>query len=79
MYFLLADLADRFHLLAYGLALVLVFIGGKMLLIDLVKIPIGYALLVTASLIAGSIYLSLRSSGGATHSAKPAPALPRKD
>ena len=29
LYFLLADLADRFHLLAYGLALVLVFIGGK--------------------------------------------------
>ena len=33
-----------------------------MLLIDVVKIPIGYALLVTASLIAGSIFLSLRNS-----------------
>lgn len=65
LYFLLADLADRFHLLAYGLALVLVFIGGKMLLIDLVKIPIGYALLVTAGLIAGSIILSLRTSAAA--------------
>ena len=55
-------------ILAYGLALVLVFIGSKMLLIDLVKIPIGYALLVTAALIAGSIFLSMRSSstsGGA--------------
>ena len=62
LYFLLADLANRFHLLAYGLALVLVFIGAKMLLIDVVKIPIGYALLVTASLIAGSIFLSLRNS-----------------
>ena len=62
LYFLLADLADRFHLLAYGLALVLIFIGGKMLLIDFYKIPIGYALLVTASLIAGSIILSLRAS-----------------
>ena len=62
LYFLLADLANRFHLLAYGLALVLVFIGGKMLLIDFYKIPIGYALLVTASLIAGSIILSLRAS-----------------
>jgi len=41
---------------------VLVFIGSKMLLIDLVKIPIGYALLVTAGLIAGSIILSLRTS-----------------
>ena len=62
LYFLLADLADRFHLLAYGLALVLVFIGGKMLLIDLVKIPIGYALLVTAALITASIVASLVTS-----------------
>ena len=77
LYFLLADLANRFHLLAYGLALVLVFIGGKMLLIDFYKIPIGYALLVTASLIAGSIILSLRSSGESAHG-KPA-ALPHKD
>ena len=76
LYFLLADLANRFHLLAYGLALVLVFIGSKMLLIDLVKIPIGYALLVTASLIAGSIFLSLRNSGESAHG-KPA-ALPPK-
>jgi tellurite resistance protein TerC len=29
LYFLLADLANRFHLLAYGLALVLVFIGAR--------------------------------------------------
>ncbi len=76
LYFLLADLADRFHLLAYGLALVLVFIGGKMLLIDLVKIPIGYALLVTAGLIAGSIVLSLRISAAAP--GKEPAALPPK-
>ena len=77
LYFLLADLANRFHLLAYGLALVLVFTGAKMLMIDFYKIPIGYALLVTASLIAGSIILSLRSSGESAHG-KPA-ALPHKD
>ena len=77
LYFLLADLANRFHLLAYGLALVLVFIGAKMLMIDFYKIPIGYALLVTASLIAGSIILSLRRSGESAHG-KPA-ALPHKD
>ena len=77
LYFLLADLANRFHLLAYGLALVLVFIGAKMLMIAFYKIPIGYALLVTASLIAGSIILSLRSSGESAHG-KPA-ALPHKD
>ncbi|RTK98036.1 MAG: TerC family protein, partial [Neisseriaceae bacterium] len=31
LYFLLADMADRFHLLKYGLAMVLIFVGGKML------------------------------------------------
>jgi tellurite resistance protein TerC len=62
LYFLLADLADRFHLLAYGLALVLVFIGTKMLIIDFYKIPIGYALLVTASIIATSMIASVYSS-----------------
>lgn len=62
LYFLLADMADRFHLLAYGLAMVLVFIGSKMLLIDVYKIPIGTALLVTGGLIAGSIVASLLSA-----------------
>ncbi|MBU4422219.1 MAG: TerC family protein [Gammaproteobacteria bacterium] len=76
LYFLLADLANRFHLLAYGLALVLVFIGGKMLLIDFYKIPIGWALLVTASLIAGSIVLSLRASSAAARSSQQVRANP---
>lgn len=69
LYFLLADMANRFHLLAYGLALVLVFIGGKMLLIDFYKIPIGVALVVTASLIVASVIASVVSSrgGGATN------------
>ena len=62
LYFLLADLADRFHLLAYGLALVLVFIGTKMLIIDFYKIPIGYALAVTASIIAASMFASVFTS-----------------
>mgnify|MGYP003582653555 FL=1 len=62
LYFLLADLANRFHLLAYGLALVLVFIGTKMLMIDFYKIPISVALLITAGLIAGSIFASLYTS-----------------
>ena len=62
LYFLLADLADRFHLLAYGLALVLIFIGTKMLLLDVYKMPIAVALIVTAVLIAGSIFASLYST-----------------
>jgi tellurite resistance protein TerC len=49
MYFLLADMAGRFSLLKYGLAAVLVFIGVKMLLIDVYKIPIGFSLAVVAA------------------------------
>ena len=41
MYFLLADLIDRFVYLKLGLAAILVFVGVKMLLLDVYKIPIG--------------------------------------
>src|SRR5574337_469363 len=60
MYFLLAGMADRFSLLKYGLALVLIFIGAKMLLIDLYKIPVLVSLGVVAAIIATAIVLSLR-------------------
>lgn len=60
MYFLLADFADRFALLKYGLALVLIFIGCKMLLLDVYKIPITWSLAVVAGIIATSVILSLR-------------------
>jgi len=60
MYFLLADMAHRFSLLKYGLAAVLVFIGLKMMLIDVYKIPVGFSLAVVATFIAISIGLSLR-------------------
>ncbi len=62
MYFLIADMADRFSLLKYGLAAVLVFIGVKMLLIDIYKIPVGFSLAVVATFIGVSIYLSLRKA-----------------
>lgn len=60
MYFLFADMADRFSLLKYGLAIVLMFIGIKMLLIDLFKIPVAVSLGVVAAIIATSIILSLK-------------------
>jgi tellurite resistance protein TerC len=60
MYFLLADMASRFSLLKYGLAAVLVFIGLKMMLIDIYKIPVGFSLAVVATFIGISIGLSLR-------------------
>ena len=60
MYFLLAGMHERFHLLSYGLAIVLVFIGTKMLLIDLYKIPVGWSLAFTIAVLAVSMILSLR-------------------
>jgi Integral membrane protein TerC family len=59
MYFMLADLADRFHLLKYGLAFILVFIGIKMLLLDVYKIPIGFALSVVGIVLIVSVVGSL--------------------
>ena len=59
MYFLLADMADRFHLLKYGLALVLVFIGGKMLVMPWFHMPIQWSLGIVGSTILISVILSL--------------------
>ncbi|KTF41377.1 TerC family protein [Xanthomonas translucens] len=59
MFFLLAGMADRFHLLPYGLAIVLVFIGTKMLIIDLYKIPVLVSLLAVALIIGATVALSL--------------------
>jgi len=60
LYFALAGVVHRFWLLSYGLAVVLVFVGIKMLLIDLYKIPIELSLIFIAVVIAGSIFLSLK-------------------
>ncbi len=60
MYFLLANMHERFHLLSYGLAIVLVFIGAKMLLIDLYKIPVMFSLGFTAVTLAVTMILSLK-------------------
>ncbi|MFI4970899.1 MAG: TerC/Alx family metal homeostasis membrane protein, partial [Lysobacterales bacterium] len=59
LFFLLAGMAERFHLLSYGLAAVLLFVGAKMLLAGVFKIPIGFALIGVALLIAASIVASL--------------------
>ncbi|MDO9171026.1 MAG: TerC family protein, partial [bacterium] len=48
LYFLLADVADRFHLLKYGLAMVLTFIGSKMLIMPWYHVPVGASLAVVA-------------------------------
>jgi tellurite resistance protein TerC len=60
MYFLLANMHDRFHLLSYGLAIVLIFIGVKMLLIDVYKIPVVWSLAFTAVTLVVTMLLSLK-------------------
>ncbi len=60
MYFMLAGMADRFHLLKYGLATVLVFVGSKMLVVDYYKIPVGLSLGIVGIIIATFIFASLR-------------------
>ena len=62
MYFLLAAVAHKFHLLNYGLAVILVFIGTKMCLIDIYKIPVLVSLGVVVGILAMTMLLSLRSA-----------------
>ncbi len=62
MYFLLAAVAAKFHLLSYGLAVILVFIGTKMLLIDVVKIPVLVSLGVVVAVLAVTMVLSVKTA-----------------
>ena len=62
LYFLLADMADRFHLLKYGLAIVLVFIGGKMLAMPWFHMPIQWSLSIVGAIILVSVVASLALS-----------------
>ena len=59
LYFALAGIVHRFWLLSYGLAVVLVFVGAKMLLIDVYKIKIEWSLVVIAAILTASVVLSL--------------------
>jgi tellurite resistance protein TerC len=62
MYFLLAAVANKFHLLNYGLALILVFIGAKMCLIDVYKIPVLFSLGVVVAILVLTMILSMRTA-----------------
>ena len=59
LYFLMADVADRFHLLKYGLAMVLTFIGAKMLIAPWYHVPVQASLAIVAVLIGASVVASL--------------------
>lgn len=77
MYFLLADLIHRFIYLKIGLALVLIWVGIKMLLkIDLFYIPTTISLAVVATIITVSIVASLRATRGQGRKALPQPTEP---
>ena len=62
MYFLLAAVAEKFHLLSYGLAVILTFIGTKMILIDIIKIPVAISLGVVVSVLIFTMWLSVRTA-----------------
>jgi len=62
LYFLLAGMMSRFVYLKLGLAAVLVFVGAKMLVSDVYHVPVWASLLVIASLLAVSIFASLRKT-----------------
>jgi tellurite resistance protein TerC len=63
LYFLLAGLMHKFVYLSYGLGLVLVFVGAKMLLHDWIHIPVEWSLGVVGLLLTGSIVASLLRPG----------------
>lgn len=65
MYFLLAGAMDKFHLLRYGLALILVFVGLKMVWLDHLaggKFPIGWSLTIIGAILAIAVASSLLST-----------------
>lgn len=76
MYFMLAGMMDRFAYLKVGLSLVLTFVGAKMLLADLYKLPVLASLAVVVLLLAGSIAASLlrRPRGESAAGSRPMPA-----
>ena len=62
MFFLLQAVATKFHLLNYGLAVILVFIGTKMMLIDVFKIPVAVSLAVVVAILAVTMVISVRTA-----------------
>ena len=59
LYFLLANVMDKFQYLKLGLSAVLTFVGVKMVIVDFYKIPVGVSLGVVAGILTVSIVASL--------------------
>ena len=58
MYFLLANVAERFSMLKYGLAIVLVFIGIKMLIVEFYHIPVAISLGVVGAILGSTLLIN---------------------
>ncbi|WP_238732000.1 TerC family protein [Klebsiella pneumoniae] len=58
MYFLLAGVAERFSMLKYGLSVILVFIGVKMLIVDFYYIPVAISLGVVGGILAATLLIN---------------------
>jgi tellurite resistance protein TerC len=59
LYFMLAGMAERFHLLKFGLAAILIFIGTKMLIVDFFHIPVGASLAIVMAFLIVTMIASL--------------------
>jgi tellurite resistance protein TerC len=59
LFFAISGLMRLFHLLHYGLAAILAFVGVKMLIADFFHVPVGISLLIIASILVASILSSL--------------------
>jgi TerC family integral membrane protein len=63
LYFLLSGMIRKFRYLKPALAAILIFVGVKMTIVDLYKIPVGASLGVVAALLAGAVVASLLRAG----------------
>lgn len=59
LYFALAHIVHRFIYLSYGLAIILIFVGIKMIIVDIFKIPVFISLIIIAAILSISIILSI--------------------
>jgi tellurite resistance protein TerC len=79
LYFLLADVVHRFQYLKVGLSVVLVFVGVKMLIADIYKVPIGLSLAVIAVVLGTATIASLLWPRPASPATPPNPLAPPRE
>ncbi len=72
MYFLLAGVAERFSMLKYGLSVILVFIGVKMLIVDFYHIPVAISLGVVGGIPAATLLINASGQQAARQAAQTA-------